>query len=232
LWRASPRDLAIQSAAVEARRHWNTRYAEGFTPWDTQLTPPEVQAFWQSDRLPAGNRPGQGMALDLGCGPGTNVRYLARLGFFVVGVEIAGAPLQTAVHRLQSERPDIQGRCLFVCADVCALPFQAPFAAYALDIGCLHSLPVAVRPSYAQGVSASLLPGGYCQIYAFDTKPEQIGLRQDSVFDESTSGPVGLAPGEVAQLFEPTLQLVEEVEARPDRRPCRWYLLQKRQDAD
>ncbi len=58
-----------------ARSRWETHYATGNTPWDTQITPPEVQSFWTSGRLAP-----QGLALDIGCGPGTNVRYLAELG--------------------------------------------------------------------------------------------------------------------------------------------------------
>jgi len=56
------------------RAAWEAHYASGNTPWDTQITPPEVQAFWQSDRLAP-----VGLALDIGCGPGANVRYLAKL---------------------------------------------------------------------------------------------------------------------------------------------------------
>lgn len=201
-------------AARAARQRWDARYAEGETPWDTQITPPEVEAFWQSGRLQP-----QGIALDLGCGPGTNVRYLARLGLVAVGVEIASAPLRLAQRRLARESPPAHGQAAFVCADVCALPFRALGAAYVLDVGCLHSLPCEDRPWYARGLIANLAPGGYYQLYAFDDAPDGA--------DAPRRGPRGLALGEVARLFTPALELVEEVVARPDRRPCRWYLLRK-----
>ncbi|HXF61165.1 MAG TPA: methyltransferase domain-containing protein [Caldilineaceae bacterium] len=201
-------------AAIAARRRWEARYAEGVTPWDTRQTPPEVVAFWQSGRLPH-----QGAALDLGCGPGANVLYMARLGLHATGVEIAGAPLLSALQRLQHEPAEVKRRIAFVCADVCALPWTSPAFNYILDVGCLHSLPPAVRARYAAGVISSLAPGGFYQLYAFDRRPEE--------GDDALSGPVGMAPGEVAALFAGAMQMVEEVEARPDRRPCRWYLLQK-----
>lgn len=204
---------ALLDAAIAARRRWEARYAEGVTPWDTRQTPPEVVAFWQSGRLPH-----RGAALDLGCGPGTNVRYLARLGLYAIGVEIAGAPILSALQRLRHETAAVKQRIAFVCADVCALPWASPSFHYILDIGCLHSLPPSVRERYAEGVITSLLPGGYYQLFAFDRGPEEAG--------DAQSGPVGMAKGEVASLFAGALRMVEEVEARPDRRPCRWYLLQ------
>lgn len=210
-------------AARATRRRWDSRYAEGETPWDTQITPPEVEAFWQSGRLSP-----HGVALDLGCGPGTNVRYLARLGLSALGVEIAAAPLWLAQRRLAGEPPMTRARASFVCADVCALPFHALGACYALDVGCLHSLPPEDRPWYAQSLIANLAPGGYYQLYAFDQtdtpgSPDAMSNSQET----PARGPRGMALGEVAGLFTPALELVEEVIARPERRPCRWYLLRK-----
>jgi SAM-dependent methyltransferase len=208
----SPIDTGL-AAAIETRRHWDVRYAEGVTPWDTQITPPEVEAFWASGRLPP-----QGLALDLGCGPGTNVRYLARIGLQAVGVEIAGEPLLTAGRRILHDPLSHRRRMTFCCADVCALPFQGVEAAYILDIGCLHNIAPQLRRDYAAGVIANLAAGGYYQLFAFDANPPP---------EDPESKTTGLADGEVEHLFGPALCLVEEIRARPDRRPCRWYLLQR-----
>jgi len=201
-----------RAATAAARQRWESRYREGCTPWDTQTTPPEVVAFWQSGRLPRA-----GIALDLGCGPGTNVRYLARLGLTAVGVEIAGAPLQVARRRLAAQEPELADRAHFLCADVTTLPFHNLAAAYILDVGCFHSLPPDLRPWYVQNIIVNLAPGGYYQLYAFDSDPDP----------SQASSPVGFAPGEIAARFAPHLTLIEEVIAHPDRRPCRWYLLQR-----
>lgn len=204
-------DLLAATAAT--RQRWNTRYQEGVTPWDTEITPPEVIDFWQSERLPR-----QGVALDLGCGPGTNVRLLARQGLNAIGVEIASAPLVTAHWRLKQDRSAPRDHAHFVIADVCLLPFHNLNAAYILDIGCLHSIPSPQRSHYVQSVVANLAPGGYYHLYAFDADP---------TIAEPTSGPIGMVTNEVVQRFTPALTLVEELIARPDRRPCRWYLLQR-----
>jgi SAM-dependent methyltransferase len=203
----------LRTAAAGTRQRWEARYAEGVTPWDTQITPPEVIDFWRSERLPR-----QGMALDLGCGPGTNVGYLAGLGLTAIGVEIAGAPLLMARRRLQQHVPELRGRAHFVAGDVCLLPFYQLNAAYILDVGCFHSLPLALRPSYVESVITNLAPGGFYHLYGFDADPDNL---------EPTSGPPGLQVGEVAQRFAPACVVVEEIIARPDRRPCRWYLLQR-----
>ena len=198
---------------AETRRRWDQRYAGEMQPWDTQITPPEVVEFWSSGRLPT-----RGVVLDLGCGPGTNVRYLARLGLYAVGVEIAGSALLRARNRLHIHEPHLAGRAAFVCSDVCLLPFTGIGATYILDVGCLHSLPPHLRPYYAAGVVANLAPGGFYHLYAFDEPDDPV---------PAASGPTGLAPGEVSRLFTPALTLVEEIVARPERRPCRWYLLQR-----
>ena len=201
------------AATSATRQRWEARYSEGFTPWDTQITPPEVVDFWQSERLHP-----EGLALDLGCGPGTNVRYLATLGLHAIGVEIANAPLVTARQRFEQHVPHLLPQAHFVCSDVCLLPFQNLNASYILDVGCFHSIPRAMRQHYANGVINNLAPGGYFQLYAFDTDIEN---------PEPPSGPVGVDAGEIAQRFAPHLNVVEEIIARPDRRPCRWYLFQR-----
>lgn len=206
-------DSDLNAATSATRKRWESRYGEGNTPWDTQITPPEVVDFWEDERHSR-----DAVALDLGCGTGTNVRYLAALGLAVVGVELAGAPLHTALSRYRGLAPNLRNRIRLVCSDVCRLPFVALNAAYVLDIGCLHTLPIPLRPLYVRSVFDNLAPGGYYHLFAFDIDPTA---------PQPRNGPMGMASGEVVRLFAPHLELVEEIVGRPDRRPCRWYLLQR-----
>jgi SAM-dependent methyltransferase len=208
-------DKTRADASRATRQRWDERYRQGVLPWDTQLTPPEVVDFWQQARLAP-----HSLAVDLGCGPGTNVRYLATLGLTVIGVEIASAPLVMARQRLERFAPEALSRVRLLCADVSRLPFHGLNANYFLDIGCFHSLPRTLRPGYINSVKANLAAGGFYQLYAFDA---------DSAIPDPSSGPVGVDKDEIAEQFAPHLQVVEEVVARPDRRPCRWYLLQRPQ---
>jgi len=196
------------------RATWEKHYQEGPRPWDTGITPPEVETFWSSGRLAP-----TGLAIDIGCGPGTNAAYLARLGMSVVGVDLAGGALNLAVDRLRRNQLGLLSRVSFVQADVTCLPFRQANAVYLLDIGCLHGLPPAARAGYACGVIENLAPGGYFQIYAFDCLADLV--------DDPVRRLRGMGDDEVEKLFAPHLQIVEIVRARPDRYPCRWYLLRK-----
>jgi SAM-dependent methyltransferase len=196
------------------RLHWEDRYHTGLTPWDTRITPPEVVQFWQDHAVPPG-----GIALDLGCGTGTNVAYLASLGLTAIGFEFASNALMTGQQRLRREFPDLLAQLQLVQADFTCLPVHATQAHYILDIGCLHGLAFAQRRVYAQGVIDNLAQGGYYQLFAFDLQPEA---------EPQADQPLrGMGENEVEILFAPYLTVVEIQRGRPDRQPCRWYLLQK-----
>jgi SAM-dependent methyltransferase len=196
------------------RLHWEERYRTGPTPWDTGVTPPEVVQFWQSHVVPRA-----GLALDLGCGTGTNVAYLARLGLRVIGFDLAGNALATGRQQLQRTHPALFAQLQLVQADVTSLPARNAQAHYILDIGCLHGLPLEQRPAYAQGVIDNLGPGGYYQLFAFDLLPEA---------ERPADQPLrGMGENEVETLFAPHLAVIEMQQGRPDRQACRWYLLQR-----
>lgn len=200
--------------AIERRMSWEERYRSGPTPWDTGITPPEVQAFWQQDRLPR-----CGLAIELGCGTATNVAYLAGLGLTVVGCDLSGVALQRGAERLRRRADNLLARVQLVQADVARLPLDRTDACYVLDIGCLHAVPPASRPGYAAGVIANLAAGGYYQLYAFD--------RAQRVEAEDAGDWRGLEEDEWQRLFTPALVAVDIVRAQPNPHPCRWYLLQK-----
>lgn len=215
--------------------HWEQRYDEGVLPWDSGITPPEVVAFWQSNSVPVSERQGK-FAVDLGCGTGTNVAYLANLGLRVLGVELAGKGLTMAQERLRlhenSAKPSIGGptdsvprddrhsRIGLVQASVTALPFDNIDPIYVLDIGCFHTIHPDLRAAYAKDVSALLAPGGYFHLYGFDW----IEARAN----DPDKTPRGFRQTEVADLFAPSLDVVTIEQATANPHPCRWYLLQKR----
>jgi SAM-dependent methyltransferase len=202
-------------AINELRTRWEDHYASGHTPWDTQQTPPEVVAFWSAQRLPPA-----GLALDVGCGPGTNVLYLARLGLAAVGFDIALQAVSTGRARIQAQAPQLASRAALVQADVTALPLNGCGASYILDLGCSHGLPPALRTVFAAGIVANLRPGGYYHLYAFDhVAPPDAGAEDRQM---------GMGPDEVAERFAPQMEVIEITRAAPDRHPCRWYLLRKK----
>jgi SAM-dependent methyltransferase len=198
----------------DARLRWEEHYQQGATPWDTGITPPEVQQFWAGALLPR-----RGLAIDLGCGPGTNIAFLARQGLYAIGVDHAGLALALSLQRIRRKHPDLLPRIQLVQADVARLPLHNAGAAYILDIGCLHSLPPPLRLDYAAGAIDNLTLGGFYHLFAFDR------VQTDNADPEKRWR--GMEEDEIATLFAPHLQVVEILRGRPDRQPCRWYLLRK-----
>ena len=73
------------------RMLYRQMYRFGAPRWDTNITPPEVVAVIEGAApLPAGR------ALDLGCGTGTNVIYLAQHGWETIGVDFSPVAIQQA----------------------------------------------------------------------------------------------------------------------------------------
>jgi SAM-dependent methyltransferase len=169
----------------------------GRPPWDTGVAPPELVRFVESH--PAGR------ALDLGCGTGTNVVYLARHGWSAVGVDFAGRAIAKARRRAR----DAGVAATFLVGDVTRLAVPSPFD-LALDIGCLHSIPVSGRAAYAAGLARVVRPGGTYLLYAF-----------------APGGPaVGLTPEDVRTTFADSFDVVGVEEGKGP--PSAWYTLVRR----
>jgi SAM-dependent methyltransferase len=108
-------------------------YRVGRTPWDTGVTPPEVVELVEGKTpLPPGR------ALDLGCGTGNEVAYLARHGWTTTGVDL----VQIAIDRAASKIEGLPNAAVRR-GDVTKLgemELGRPFD-LVLDLGCFHSLP-------------------------------------------------------------------------------------------
>ena len=74
---------------------WDLRYWLRRTPWDTGITPPEVVEI-VAQRFPRGGR-----AIDVGCGTGTNVVYLAQHGFDAAGIDASARAIALARRRAE-----------------------------------------------------------------------------------------------------------------------------------
>ena len=131
-------------------KHWfrfNRMYMQGKIPWDTGITPPELQVFVQTH--PAGR------ALDLGCGTGTNAIFLAQQGWQVQGIDFAVKAITQAKRKAQQANVAVD----FRIGDVTYLPNTGPFDLI-LDIGCFHGLDDAKRLAYANNAKRLLTPDG------------------------------------------------------------------------
>jgi SAM-dependent methyltransferase len=198
---------------LSARWRFTLSYLRGITPWDTGITPPELVRVVEGtgpEHMPTGR------ALDLGCGTGTNVLYLARHGWDATGVDFA-APAIARANAKRDSAGTLPGSARFVRGDVTrleALGLRGPFD-LVLDLGCFHALPPTARAAYASGVTALARPGARLLLYAF--APTEIRGR-----------PMGIAPSALRASFAPDWT-VEHVETGQDRvtRVSSWYWLRR-----
>jgi SAM-dependent methyltransferase len=169
------------------------------------VTPPELKAFVKEHDGPPGR------ALDLGCGTGKNTVYLARHGWEAVGVDISLVAILQARWRAFTA----DARCQFHRADVTDLHFLKDPFDQALDIGCLHSLPLDGREPYASEVVRLTRPGGWYMLYAFTPRPADSAVR-------------GIAPEDVEALFGPAFRIERQEGGEDPTGPSSaWYWLRR-----
>jgi SAM-dependent methyltransferase len=179
-------------------------YRTGRTPWDTGVTPPELVELIEG---PSAITPGRG--LDLGCGTGTNVGYLAQHGWEATGIDAVPA----AIDRARAKLAGVSNTRV-VLGDVTKLgrlDLAGPFD-LVLDIGCFHSIGRRRRASYAAGVASLTRPGSSLFIFAF---ARGTGLL-----------PLGVTAAEMATRFAPWFEPVGRI--RGTTPPgAGWYLLRR-----
>ncbi|MGB7630397.1 MAG: class I SAM-dependent methyltransferase [Candidatus Deferrimicrobium sp.] len=173
------------------------------TPWDTQITPPEVMEFIA--RTPPGK------ALDLGCGTGTNAITLARHGWRVTGVDFIPKAVLAARDKAARSGLAID----FLVASVTDLSaLSGPFD-YVLDIGCLHTLKSEDRKQYAVNLSRLLGPHAWYMLYAWLPRPSEGGV-------------VGISAEEVESLLREGLSKFRVAIGEESGNPSAWYWFQRR----
>ncbi len=197
--------------AAFVRRLWfNLSYwLPGKPPWDSGISPPELVAVVEGAEGQAPLRPGR--ALDLGCGTGTNVLYLARNGWQAVGVDYAGRAIALAREKAAAAPPEMAACCEFHRADVTNLSFLQGLFDLALDMGCFHSLEPPLRRRYAAGLAPLMRSGSLYMLYAF--KPEA-GIA------------AGVTEADVAAIFGQAFEVVKIEQGAG--RPSAWYTLRRK----
>jgi cyclopropane fatty-acyl-phospholipid synthase-like methyltransferase len=137
-------------------RSFERAYRRRRTPWDTGVTPPEIVE--QASAM----QPGR--ALDLGCGTGTTVLWLAQHGWTAVGVDRSALAIESA-----RRKADWTSAAMFVEGDVTRLDdleVDGPFDLL-VDIGCFHGVPARRRGAYVRQVTRVAGPGARMMIFAF-----------------------------------------------------------------
>jgi SAM-dependent methyltransferase len=163
-------------------------------PWDSGIPAPELVRAAQA-------RP-PGHALDLGCGTGTNLRYLAERGWQVTGIDYVPRAIRQARRKL---RPYPAQLLVADVTHLAGLPLRGPYD-LALDMGCFHSLTPAGRARYAAALPGWLRPEAIHLLYAWQP---------------AAGAPAGLTQAEVEAAFAPGLRLTGYEQGTG--RPSAWY---------
>ena len=154
-----------ESEVMMNRFLYRMMYWLRMTHWDTGQTPPEVQEAFNQGNIPAG------AALDLGCGTGTNVIFMAQRGRQAIGLDFVPEAISKA--REKARKAGLNGSAQFLVADVTRLnEMDLPQSGFALDMGCFHGLSPEGQRRYAEGLAKTLVPGGWYMLYALDPRKE------------------------------------------------------------
>lgn len=94
--------------------------------------------------------------LEVGCGPGANIWYLAREGFAAYGMDGSASALATARARLQHEGLTAE----LQCGDILSLPYPDAFFDAVLDAECLYANNYAATRRILAEIRRVLKPQG------------------------------------------------------------------------
>jgi SAM-dependent methyltransferase len=165
-------------------------------PWDGPPRAELVELVESGVLTPARLPPGR--AIDLGCGTGANVRYLARHGFEVTGVDFSPVALRIARERATADGTPAAIR--FVKGDLTAggIPgVEGPFDLL-VDYGTLDDLDPAGRRAMATLIANLARPGALFAFWCFWGRRSE--LPWVSLTGPSQMTPV-VEPGEEEALF-------------------------------
>lgn len=114
--------------------------------------------------------------LEVGCGAGANVWYMAREGFEVTGIDASATGIQIAKSRLDSE--GLLAR--MIIGDVSRLPFESEYFDAVIDSECIYSNRFEDAEKILDEVKRVLRTGGLFYSRTFTDK-NYIGQRYDIV---------------------------------------------------
>jgi SAM-dependent methyltransferase len=182
-------------------------YWLGLANWDSGRVPLEVEQAIQLGEMPEGH------ALDLGCGTGASVIYMAKHGRKSIGIDFV--PQAIARAKAKAQRASVSSQTQFIVADATHLEkLNLPHCAFALDMGCFHGLDPEGQQRYARGLADLMLPGGRFLLYVLDPRKE-LGVSY------------GISVEKVRSVFEPWLKLEKTERGSFWDRNSTWFWMRK-----
>lgn len=141
-------------------------------PWDTGISPPELMSLL-AEKPPR-------LALDLGCGTGTNAIMLAHHHWQVTAVDFSWKAINLARRKARQTGVQVD----FKVGDVTRLEWLNDSFDLILDIGCFHNLDSVKKTIYRENLLRLLAPKGIFLLYTFiqdEKHPEDRGITPEEL---------------------------------------------------
>jgi SAM-dependent methyltransferase len=159
---------------------WNTDWEEIFERNEWGKYPPEdLIRFVARNYYKAKDR-SQVRFLEVGCGPGANVWYIAREGFSAYGIDGSSVAIERAKQRFEKEH--LKGT--FAIGDITTLPYENSFFDAVIDIECIYTNSLEDTKKVFSEIIRVLKPGG-----KFYSKAFMVGTTGEGKTSEWTGEP-------------------------------------------
>jgi SAM-dependent methyltransferase len=141
---------------------------QGTPPWDIGRPQPAIVRLAETGRI-------TGSVLDVGCGTGENVLYLAEHGYAAAGVD--GAPTAIKKARAKAKRRGLSAS--FEVGDALNLPTPERQFDTVIDSGLFHVFSDDERPRFRESLGRVVRSGGTYFLMCFsDQQPGDWGPRR------------------------------------------------------
>jgi len=184
---------------------WDIAYLTGLAPWDSDEPTEELVKMVEKGVV----KPCK--VLDIGCGTGTNIVFLASKGFEAHGLDISKIALLKASRKAAAKGV----KCFFHHLDFRDADKVSELGTFdlAIDVGCYHSLPHgADRIKYINSLNRVLKKGGEYLLWCFV---------------KGSWGPPGVDESEIEKNFRENYNILERRRINTSFRDLLFYHMQK-----
>lgn len=143
--------------------------------------------------------------LEIGCGPGRNAIYLAKMGCTVDAIDISESALTWARERAFSEKVDIN----FHHTSLFKYEVEPHTYDFIYDCGLFHHLPPHRRISYIETIKKALNKGGHFGLVCFNTKAAAETSDWDVYEQKSMNGGIGYSEERLKRIFSKDFEIIE-----------------------
>ncbi|MGD6873523.1 class I SAM-dependent methyltransferase [Sutcliffiella horikoshii] len=143
--------------------------------------------------------------LEIGCGPGRNAIYLAKMGCTVDAIDISENALTWARERALSEKVDINFRDV----SLFEYGFEPNSYDFVYDSGMFHHLAPHRRLSYTETIKEALKKDGHLGLVCFNTKASAETADWDVYEQRSMNRGIGYSEERLKRLFIEDFTILE-----------------------